>query len=155
MAMIMLHKVFREFIELLEKNNVKYLVVGGHAVAVHGYPRLTGDLDIFIQIDPNNARQVYQTFRDFGFLDLDISEKDFLTPDTIVEVGREPLKIQVINDISGVTFEECFTDHIKFNIGNCEVPMISLANLLKNKKASGRNKDLTDVIELRKRNSQN
>ena len=148
----MLPKPFKEFIELLEKNQVKYLIVGGYAVSVHGYPRYTGDLDIFIAIEPKNSCGILKTFRDFGFTDLDISESDFLQADTIVEIGREPLKIQVMNEISGVSFDEAESTKIFIPVDGINVPFISLEMLIKNKLASNRGKDRVDAEILKNRN---
>ena len=96
----MLPTVFREFIELLEGNGVKFLVVGGYAVAVHGYPRYTGDLDIFIAIEKASASGALKTFRDFGFTDLAIEEADFLKEEMIIEIGREPLNLHSTNSFT-------------------------------------------------------
>lgn len=148
----MLPKPFKEFIELLEKNQVKYLVVGGYAVSVHGYPRYTGDLDIFIAIEPRNSCGILKSFRDFGFTDLEISESDFLEVDTIVEIGREPLKIQVMNGISGVSFEEAEASKILVTVENLKIPFISLEMLIKNKLSTHRDKDRVDAEILKKRN---
>ena len=148
----MLPKPFREFIELLEKNQVKYLVIGGYAVSVHGYPRYTGDLDIFIAIDSKNSRGILTTFRDFGFTDLEINESDFLEADTIVEIGREPLKIQVMNEISGVSFKEAESTKILVPVDGMKVPFISLDMLIKNKLSTKRAKDRIDAEILKKRN---
>ncbi len=148
----MLPKPFKEFIELLEKNQVKYLVVGGYAVSVHGYPRYTGDLDIFIAIESKNARGILKTFRDFGFTDLEIDESDFLEADTIVEIGREPLKIQVMNEISGVSFAEADATKIFVPVDGVQVPFISLDMLIRNKLSTKRDKDRVDAEILKKRN---
>lgn len=149
----MLPKPFKEFIELLEKNQVKYLVVGGYAVSVHGYPRYTGDMDVFIAIDQRNSIGVLKTFRDFGFVDLEITANDFLEPDTIVEIGREPLKIQVMNEISGVSFEEAEATKLMVSIDGMNVPFISLEMLIKNKLSTKRDKDKVDADILRRRSS--
>lgn len=147
----MLPKPFKEFIELLEKHGVEFLVVGGYAVAAHGYPRYTGDLDLFVAIGPDQAKGIVATFREFGFTDLAISESDFLEDDMIVEIGREPLKIQVMTGISGVTFQECFQSRIDLEFGGVKLPFISLDHLIKNKSSTGRGKDQVDVEELTKR----
>jgi len=151
----MLPKPFKEFIGLLEENGVNFLVVGGYAVSFHGHPRYTGDLDIFIAISQNDAQQTVKTFKDFGFTDLEISSTDFLEEDMIIEIGREPLKIQVMTGISGVTFQECLEERVVANIDGLQIPFISFEKLLKNKSASGRPKDLADVHDLqRKRENQ-
>ena len=144
----MLEKNFREFITLLEKEHVKYLVIGGHAVAVHGFPRYTVDLDIFIAINQKNAVKMLTVFKDFGFGSLALTEDDFLKEDYVVEVGREPLKIQVLTGIDGVAFDECYKERITINDRGLEVPFIGLGQLLKNKAASARPKDRIDLEEL-------
>ena len=111
------------------------------------------DLDVFIAMSDKDAAGTVKTFRDFGFTDLEISEADFLEEDTIVEIGREPLKIQVMTGISGVTFDECFEDRILVAIDDLSVPVISYEKLIKNKIASGRSKDSSDVEELTSRRS--
>lgn len=103
----MLNKHFREFIGLLEKRRVKYLVVGGYAVRLHGFPRYTGDLDVFIAVSPENAAKMLTVFAEFGFGDLGLGTADFLEAETVVEIGREPMEIQVLTGIDGVTFEQC------------------------------------------------
>ena len=147
----MLPKAFNEFIELLEKNEVRYLIVGGYAVAAHGYPRYTGDIDLFVAIGSDQASGIVKSFRQFGFEDLDISEDDFLSEDIIVEIGREPLKIQVMTGISGVSFEECYSAKVEFDLGGKSRPFIAYEHLLKNKLATKRGKDRVDVEELVKR----
>ncbi len=148
----MLPRPFKEFIKLLEGNKVKYLIVGGYAVSIHGYPRYTGDLDIFIAIDASNAQGTLQAFREFGFTDLEISKSDFLEPDTVVEIGREPLKIQVMTGIDGVQFDECFDSKIEVDIEDLKLPVISYEMLIRNKLSTGRGKDKVDAEELQKRN---
>lgn len=150
----MLPNPFKEFIELLEKNEVKYLVVGGYAVAAHGYPRYTGDLDIFVAIGPDQAKRIITTYREFGFTDLGVEETDFLQDDMIVEIGREPLKIQVMTGISGVKFEECYPSRKIIEFSGKEIPFISFDHLILNKSATKRGKDKVDVEELEKRKSQ-
>ncbi|MFW5883535.1 MAG: hypothetical protein ACOCVG_04130 [Verrucomicrobiota bacterium] len=147
----MMPNLFSEFIELLEKHEVRYLIVGGYAVAAHGYPRFTGDIDLFVAISPAQAKGIVKAFQEFGFTDLDISEEDFLSEDMIVEIGREPNKIQVMTGISGVTFEECYTSRVEFESGGKPRPFIAFEQLIKNKRATKRGKDLVDVEELVKR----
>jgi hypothetical protein len=146
----MLNRHFQEFIELLESHGVKYLIVGGYAVGFHGFPRYTGDLDVFIAISEENAKRVIEVFAAFGFPDLGLSEKDFLEEEIVVEVGREPLKIQVLTGIDGVTFEQCYQSKAEWEIGNRKVPFIGFDHLLKNKAASPRAKDKIDLEELKR-----
>ena len=147
----MLNKHFREFIGLLEKHGVRYLVVGGYAVGYHGFPRYTGDLDIFIGISEENSKRIMEVFSEFGFSDLGISEEDFLEEEIVVEIGREPLKIQVLTGIDGVTFGECLERKVFFDAGDgLKVPFIGFEDLLRNKKASPRAKDQIDLEELKR-----
>jgi len=147
----MLHKEFRDFLALLAKHKVRYLVVGGYAVAVHGYPRFTGDLDVFIALDPQTAEAVAAAFYEFGFSKGDIDAGTFLIPKSIVEVGREPLKLQVMNAISGVAFDAAYERREMVRIDELEVPFIGYADLILNKSATGRSKDRVDVEELERR----
>lgn len=147
----MLNRHFREFIELLENHGVRYLVVGGYAVGFHGFPRYTGDLDIFIAISEENSGKIMEVFSEFGFPDLGVSESDFMEEEIVVEIGREPLKIQVLTGIDGVTFDECDGGKVIFNSDNgLKIPFIGLEQLLKNKNASPRAKDKIDFEELRR-----
>lgn len=147
----MLHKDFQDFLALLAKHKVRHLVVGGYAVAVHGYPRFTGDLDIFIALDPQTAESVADAFYEFGFSKTDIDAHAFLVPKSIVEVGREPLKLHVMNAISGVVFDEAYERRETVRIDDLEVPFIGYEDLVRNKSATGRGKDKVDIEELQRR----
>lgn len=147
----MLNKNFQEFIGLLEKHAVEYLVVGGYAVGFHGFPRYTGDLDIFIGISERNSKSILKVFSEFGFSDLGLTPEDFQQEEMVVEIGRAPLKIQVLTGIDGVTFRECFEDREFLELGKeLKVPFIGIDALLKNKAASPRAKDKIDLEELRR-----
>jgi len=145
-----LNKDFREFIGLLEARCVRYLVVGGYAVALHGFPRYTGDIDFYVAVDEKNADALLEVFQDFGFGDIGLVRDDFLEPDFVVEIGREPRKIQVLTGIDGVLFEECDQGKVLKEIDGKSVPFIGKADLIRNKVASGRAKDQIDVQELEK-----
>jgi len=146
----MLNQHFQEFIELLGKNKVNYLIVGGYAVGLHGFPRYTGDIDVFVAVSEENARLLLKTFSDFGFGDLGLSEHDFLEEEMVVEIGREPLKIQVLTGIDGVTYEECWKERKEVEISGSVVPFIGMESLLRNKGASPRAKDKIDLEELKR-----
>jgi len=139
---------FSEFIELLNEHEVEYLIVGGYAVILHGYPRYTGDMDFYIKKSKKNAEKVVNVLNEFGFASLELSAAEFLKPDMILQLGRPPLRIDIINSLSGVTFEECYNEHTIFNIDDLSLPVIGLKQLKKNKKASGRHRDLDDVEHL-------
>jgi len=129
----MFNKHFRDFFELLEAKNVKFLIIGGYAVGAHGFPRYTGDLDIFIAISEENAQKILTVFADFGFAELGLEIEDFLQEEIVVEIGREPMKIQVLTGIDGVSFEECYATREVFEIDGLSVPFIGFDKLLKNK----------------------
>jgi hypothetical protein len=146
----MLNRHFQEFIELLESHGVRFLVVGGYAVGLHGFPRYTGDLDVFIAISEENAGKLISVFSEFGFPDLGLTQTDFMEKEVVVEIGREPLKIQVLTGIDGVTFEECYGNRTYFESEKSKVPFIGFDELLKNKAASPRAKDRIDFEELKR-----
>lgn len=137
--------------ELLTAHKVRYLVVGGYAVAVHGYPRYTGDLDVFIALDTQTAEAVAEAFCEFGFSRADIDARTFLVPKSIVEVGHEPLKLHVMNAISGVVFEDAYARRQTVRLDDLDVPFIGYEDLIRNKSATGRGKDKVDVEELERR----
>ena len=139
---------FKEFLSLLRSHGVEYLLIGGYAVIYHGFPRATGDLDIWIAMDPENARRMVDAVQEFGFDTPDLSPALFLQDDSMVRMGNVPLRIEILTRISGVGFEECYRDRIVDEMDGVEVSLISLRDLLANKRASGRHKDLMDVEEL-------
>lgn len=139
---------FLDFITLLEKKSVEYLVVGGYAVGFHGFPRYTGDMDFFVAVNETNAERLVEVFQEFGFRDIGLEKNDFLKPAFVIEIGREPRKIQVLTGIDGVTFDECQKTAIECDYLGRKMRFIGLEALIRNKKASGRGKDLIDVQEL-------
>lgn len=145
-----LNQHFLEFIGLLEEEKVDYLVIRGYAVGVHGFPRYTGDIDFFIAVSDVNSLKVMRVFEKFGFRDIGIVREDFLKRDHVVEIGREPRKIQVLTGIDGVEFEDCFTRKVEAMIGGRMVKFIGKDDLIRNKAAFGRAKDLIDLEELKK-----
>jgi predicted nucleotidyltransferase len=144
----MLNRHFQDFLGLLEKHRVEYVVVGGYAVGVHGFPRYTGDMDVFVAISRENAGRLLNVFAEFGFASLNLKAEDFLEPDTVVEVGREPMKIQVLTGIDGISFDQCRADRILVDVSGLQVPFIGFDALLANKAASPRSKDRIDLEEL-------
>jgi hypothetical protein len=141
---------FKEFIQSLNANGVKYLVVGGFAVAYHGYPRYTKDLDFWIWAEPDNARRMLQVIRDFGFGVLGLTEDDFLNLENIVQIGHEPNRIDIIMQLDGMEFIECYDLREETSFENIPINFIDLENLIKSKRLSGRKKDLLDAAELKK-----
>ena len=140
-----LSKDLREFVELLNSRKVNYLLVGGHAVAFHGYPRFTGDIDFWIDTSLENAALVAEVVRDFGFASLHIDAADFSAPDRIIQLGRAPHRIDILTSITGVSFPEAWQTRIPTNIGQLEISVISKELLVRNQLATGRPQDLADV----------
>jgi len=139
---------FKEFCQLLNTNKVRYLVIGGYAVAFHGYPRYTKDIDIWLWIDQENASRVVQTLKDFGFESLGLQEEDFLEADTVIQLGYPPNRIDLIMGALGVDFEICYQSRIETEIDDLSIPFIDLESLKKNKRATGRLQDLADIENL-------
>lgn len=144
----MLNQDFKEFIQSLNDNEVRYLVVGGYAVAVHGHPRYTNDMDIWIEMTPENAQRIVSALKDFGFGSLEIRPEDFLVPSQIIQLGYPPSRIDILNTLSGVDFSACFQAKALVDIEGVHVNFIDLENLRKNKRASGRHQDLADLENL-------
>jgi hypothetical protein len=144
----MLNKDFREFIELLNSNKVKYLLIGGYAMALHGHPRYTKDLDIWIESGKENALNILKALEDFGFGDLEVSSEDFLKTGMVIQLGYPPNRIGLINSPDGVDFDICYKSRIEIVIDDLKINLIDLENLKKNKRASGRLQDLADLEKL-------
>jgi hypothetical protein len=142
-------KDFEEFINLLNENDVKYLVIGAFAVSFHARPRFTGDIDFFVDSSSQNIENLLQTLEQFGFGSLDLSEKDF-NRGSILQLGYEPNRIDVLTDISGVQFKTAWKNRVKGNYGNQTSYFISFDDLIANKKASNRLKDRSDLELLEK-----
>lgn len=133
----------------MNAKNADYLVIGGYAVNYHGYSRSTDDMDVWVAMTPENAQRVVGALREFGFNLPELSEKLFLLPDKIIRMGIPPVRIEISTTISGVDFAECQRRAITATLDGVPVPLISLADLRKNKQASGRDKDLVDLARLR------
>jgi len=148
MAIVRLPPDFKEFLQLLNSHQVEYLLIGGYAVGYHGYPRATADMDIWIAIHPQNAEKAVAVLKEFGFDVPKLSVELFLKENQIIRMGVPPVKIDIATTISGVTFDECYTEQVVDILDGVEVNIISLKHLKANKKASGRLKDLTDLENL-------
>jgi hypothetical protein len=145
---VKLHKDLREFIELLNANRVKYLIVGGYALAYHGRPRLTGDTDFFVESSDANARRIENVIKQFGFADLGLSAADFLRPDVVIQLGYPPNRIDIVTSISGVTFEAAWPQRVNDVFGGVPVHVLSRELLVRNKAASARPQDIADIKAL-------
>jgi len=141
---------FEDFIRLLNKFDVEYMVVGGYAMAFHGKPRYTGDLDIWINISEANAEKLIEVIKAFGMASLGLEKDDFLQPGYVSQIGYPPLRIDILNSIDGVNFKEAFQNRQKIVEDDLEISYISLNDLLQNKVASGRKQDIQDVREIKK-----
>ena len=138
----------KEFIELLNKNEVRYLIVGGYAVAFHGHPRMTGDIDFFVERSEENARKLAAVLTEFGFAGLGLTASDFLEPETIVQLGYPPNRIDLVTSISGVAFAQAWERRVGEEVDGVVMPFLGREDLLANKAASGRPKDLADLDAL-------
>jgi hypothetical protein len=143
-----LNQDFKAFIQSLNNNGVRYLVIGGYAVALHGYPRYTKDIDIWIEMSPDNAAKMIGALDQFGFGSLGLKDADFLTPDQIIQLGYPPNRIDLVTTPPGVEFGICHSARVDVEVDGVLVSFIDLENLKKNKKASGRLQDLADLENL-------
>ena len=145
---MILSRDLKEFVQSLNDNGVHYLVVGGYAVALHGHPRYTKDLDIWLWPDQDNAIQTVAALQEFGFGSLDLKPDDFLVVDQIIQLGYPPNRIDLLTTLPGVDFVECYTQRVIIDLDGVAVNFIDLENLKKNKQASGRYQDLADLENL-------
>jgi hypothetical protein len=144
----MLDKDFREFVELLNSTNVEYLLVGGYALAAHGHPRYTGDIDFWVNPTPDNAARLMSALTQFGFGDVGLSENDFLQPDAVVQLGYPPTRIDLLTAIDGVSFDACYARRRHVALSGVTLALIDIDDLRANKRASGRPKDIADLDSL-------
>ena len=148
MAIPVLARDFKEFLKSLNSNGVKYLLIGGYAVGIYGHIRATNDLDIWVDVSPENAARIDRALRQFGFAAPALSPELFLAPNNVVRMGVPPIRIEILTSISGVEFQACYAEKEMMQIDELVVPLISLARLRENKAASGRLKDLADLENL-------
>ncbi len=148
MDTINLPRDFREFLKLLNAHNVDYLLVGGYAVAFHGYPRATADMDIWVAVNAVNAGKLVDVLKEFGFDVAELSAELFLTENQIIRLGMPPMRIEIHTSISGVDFDACYANRVMTQWDGVDVPLINLEQLKINKAASGRYKDLNDLEHL-------
>ena len=149
---MVLDKNFKEFIRLLNENDVKYLVIGGFAVAFHGYPRYTKDIDFWIWANPDNADRVLKSIQDFGFGMLGLKKEDLLIESNVIQLGHEPNRIDLIMDLEGLDFETCFAQRQDSEFEQLSIHFLNLDDLVKNKLSSKRLKDKVDAQTLIKKN---
>ncbi len=139
---------FREFLALLNVHEVEFMIVGGYALAFHGAPRFTGDIDIFVKPDQQNAKQIIKALVEFGFSSLDLTIDDFKSPDKVIQLGLPPVRIDIITSISGVSWEEADATKVPGLYGDISISFIGKKQFITNKRAIGRKKDLADIEAL-------
>jgi hypothetical protein len=141
---------FRDLLVELHDAGAEFVVVGGHAVAFHGHPRATKDLDVLVRAAPDNAARVYRALAAFGapLSSFEVSETDFATYDGVLQIGLPPRRIDILNRATGITFAEAVADGETFEIEGRAIPVIGRHALLKNKRATGREQDIADVKAL-------
>ncbi len=144
-----LNQDFYEFFTSLINHDVRFLV-GGYAMAAHGHPRFTKDLDVWVRMDSANGAALMAALDEFGFGSLGLAAADFNEPDTVVQLGYPPKRIDVLTTPSGVTFDECWPDRLMVTIDQLQIPVLGLQGLIDNKLAAGRDQDLVDVAALRR-----
>lgn len=141
----MLSKDFKEFVALLKKHEAEYMIVGGYAVGVHGYPRYTGDLDIWLNPTEANATRVLKAIVDFGFGSFKLTTADLTKEGNVIQFGQPPLRIDLLTSIDGVTFGACYANRKEVSFDGLSMNFIGYHDLVTNKKATGRHRDLDDV----------
>ncbi len=141
-------KDFRELLELFNANKVEYAIIGGYALAFHGAPRYTGDIDLLVKPDKENAQKILNVLKDFGFSSLTLASDDFSLPEKVVQLGVPPVRIDIITSITGLTWEQIAPNRVKGVYGDVPVYYIGRQEFIINKKAISRHKDLADIDAL-------
>jgi hypothetical protein len=144
---------FRDFVELFTANDVRFLIVGGYAVAAHGLPRYTGDLDAWVWVSSENASKVVRSLEAFGFSNLGLTADDFDEPDRVVQLGDPPYRIDILTSIEGVEFDDAWERRVVLDLDGVKVPFIGRDDLLTNKRVAGRPQDIADVERLTSQDS--
>lgn len=141
---------YKEMLQILLDNDTKFLVVGAYAMAAYGYPRATGDFDIWVDSSPENSRKLYQSLSDFGAPVHKITEGTFTEPDVVFQIGIAPRRIDILTRIDGVNFDQAWKAKKDIVVESLPIPFISKENLIRNKKATGRERDKLDADWLEK-----
>lgn len=149
----MLNEDYKEMLQLLSEEQVDFMIVGAYALAVHGHPRATGDIDIWVKPNDSNAKKIYRVLTRFGVPLDQITNDDFAVEGVIFQIGVIPRRIDIITKIDGVAYEEADEDKIIVEVEDLKIPVISLNKLIKNKMSTGREKDALDIKLLRKKKS--
>ena len=146
----MLNPDFRDMLSCLKSAEVEFIVVGAYALAAHGLPRATGDIDIFVNASIKNAHKVLRALREFGAPASEITVEDLTAPDNIFQLGVAPCRIDLLTSIDGVTFDEAWRNRLRVAVDDLEIYVLSKNDLLKNKLAAARDKDKSDIAWLKK-----
>lgn len=141
-------KDYKELFEYFNAHKVAYIVVGAYALAFHGAPRFSGDIDIYVQPSLKNAENISAALRDFGFQSLGFSVEDFSKPDQVIQLGVTPVRIDIMTSITGVSWEEAYNDKVEAMYGDTKIYYLGKRELVKNKRALGRKKDMADLESL-------
>jgi predicted nucleotidyltransferase len=144
----MLNRDFKELLSLFNDRNVEYIVVGGYAVAIHGHPRYTGDLDIWIDPTEVNALKILSALDAFGFGSLGLSQGDFTTSGNVIQLGYPPVRVDILTSIDGIDFSDGRQKRFIVDMDGIQIPVIAFDDLIRNKTASGRFQDLADIEAL-------
>jgi hypothetical protein len=139
---------FKELLGLFNAHKVEYIIVGGYALAFHGAPRYTGDIDIYIQPEDENAERIISALEEFGFGSVGLSAEDFARPGQVIQLGVPPVRVDIITSIAGVSWDEAFSDRALGKYGDIPVHYIGREQFIINKKAVARKKDLADLEAL-------
>ena len=145
----MLNQDYKEMLSLLLEEQVEFVLVGAYAMAAHGYPRATGDIDLYINPSAENSQRVYNCLARFGAPMDELRPDEFSTPDVVFQIGIAPRRIDMITMIDGVTFKEASEDALEVDIEGLRVPVLSKSNLIRNKESTGRPKDQIDAEMLK------
>jgi hypothetical protein len=143
-----LNRDFQELLECFARHDVRYLIVGGWALAAHGVPRLTKDLDVWVWPESGNAQRIVAALGEFGFGDLGLTVDDFVAEDTVIQLGYPPNRVDLLTTPTGVDFDACWRDRLEVAMSGLPVPFIGVEGLRANKRATGRPQDLVDIQSL-------
>jgi len=145
---MVIEKDFKELLELFNAHKVEYLIVGGYALAFHGAPRFTGDIDLLVKADAENAKRILRALEEFGFGSLDLSEADFTSAENVIQLGVTPVRVDIMTSLTGVSWRKAEAGKVRGNYGQTPVYFIGKSDFVSNKRALGRKKDLADLEAL-------
>lgn len=144
----MLSKDFKELLGLFNAKGIEYLIVGGYALAMHGHPRYTGDIDLWVFSDPGNAARISESLDEFGFNAVGLTVADFLKPNSVIQLGYPPSRVDILTSVDGLAFTEAWPRRLLVSVDGLMLPVISREDLITNKQASGRLQDKADLEKL-------